>query len=40
MLRLHTVTFWRANKPAAGNAGVAPQLTIEHHWPGVPEPER
>jgi hypothetical protein len=25
-----------ANKPAAGNAGIASQLTIEHHWPGVP----
>jgi hypothetical protein len=29
-----------ANKPAAGNAGIASQLTIGHHWPGVPEPER
>ena len=28
------------NKPAAGNAGIASQLTIGHHWPGVPEPER
>jgi hypothetical protein len=28
------------NQPAAGNAGIAPQLTIEHHWPGVPEPGR
>ena len=28
------------NKPAAGNAGIASQLTIEYHWPGVPEPER
>jgi hypothetical protein len=28
------------NKPAAGNAGISPQLTIGHHWPGVPEPER
>jgi len=28
------------NKPAAGNAGIASRLTIEHHWPGVPEPER
>src|SRR5258707_13976418 len=26
-------------KPAAGNAGIAPQLASEHHWPGVPEPE-
>ena len=24
----------------AGNAGIASQLTIGHHWPGVPEPER
>ena len=23
------------NKPAAGNAGIASQLTIGHHWPGV-----
>ena len=29
-----------SNKPAAGNAGIASQLTVEHHWPGVPEPER
>lgn len=29
-----------ANKPAAGSAGIASQLTIGHHWPGVPEPER
>jgi hypothetical protein len=29
-----------ANKPAAGNAGIASQLAIGHHWPGVPEPER
>ena len=28
------------NKPAAGNAGIASRLTIGHHWPGVPEPER
>ena len=28
------------NKPAAGNAGFAPQLAIVRHWPGVPEPER
>jgi hypothetical protein len=28
------------NKPAPGNAGVAPRLTNDHHWPGVPEPER
>jgi hypothetical protein len=30
----------KANKPAAGNAGVARLLTIEHHCPGLPEPER
>ena len=28
------------NKPAAGDAGIASQLTIEHHCPGVPEPGR
>ena len=28
------------NKPAAPNAGIAPQLTIGHHWPGVGEPGR
>jgi uncharacterized membrane protein AbrB (regulator of aidB expression) len=30
----------KSNKPAAGTAGIAPQLTIEQHRPGVPEPER
>jgi hypothetical protein len=29
-----------SNKPAAGNAGIASRLTIEYHWPGVPEPGR
>lgn len=29
-----------ANKPAAGKAGIAPQLTIESSRLGVPEPER
>ncbi len=29
-----------ANKPAAGKAEIALRLTIEHHWPGVGEPER
>ena len=29
-----------ANELAAGNAGIASQLTIGHHWLGVPEPER
>jgi hypothetical protein len=29
-----------SNKPAAGNAGAAPWLTIGHHWLGVPEPRR
>ena len=28
------------NHPAAGKAGIAPQLTIGSHWPGLPEPER
>jgi hypothetical protein len=28
------------SKPAAGEAGIARLLTIEHHPPGVPEPER
>lgn len=28
------------NKPAAPTAGIASQLTIGHHWPGVGEPER
>jgi hypothetical protein len=28
------------NKPAAPNAGIAFPLTIEHHRPGVGEPER
>jgi len=29
-----------SNKPAAPNAGIAPRLTIGHHWPGVGEPGR
>jgi hypothetical protein len=29
-----------ANKPAAGNAGFAPRLTIGRHRPGVPAPPR
>ena len=28
------------NEPAAPNAGIAPRLTIGHHWPGVGEPGR
>ncbi len=28
------------NKPAEGNAGIARQLTVGHHWPGLLEPER
>jgi hypothetical protein len=32
---------WKqSNKPTAGNVGIAPQLTIGHFRPGVPEPER
>jgi hypothetical protein len=27
-------------KPPAGNAGIVSHLSIGHHWPGVPEPER
>jgi hypothetical protein len=27
-------------EPAAPNAGIAPQLAIEPHWPGVGEPGR
>ena len=30
----------KPNQPAPPNAGIAPQLTIEHHWPGVGEPGR
>jgi hypothetical protein len=29
-----------SNKPATPNAGIAPRLTIGHHWPGVGEPGR
>jgi len=28
------------NHPAAGKAGIASRLTIEHYRPGVPEPGR
>jgi hypothetical protein len=28
------------NHPASGKAGIAPQLTIGHPWPGLPEPGR
>ncbi len=28
------------NKPTAGTAAITSRLTIGHHWPGVPEPER
>jgi len=28
------------NNPAPGNAGIASRLTIERHWPRVPEPGR
>jgi len=27
-----------ANNPAAGKAGSASRLEVEHHWPGLPEP--
>ena len=36
---MDTEMTW-SNKPAAGNAGIAARLTIEHDRPGVPEPER
>jgi hypothetical protein len=29
-----------ANQRSAGKAGIASRLTIEHHWPGPPEPGR
>jgi len=29
-----------SNKPAAPDAGIAPQLTIEHNWPGAGEAGR
>lgn len=28
------------NHPAAGKAGIASWLAIEHHCPGLPEPAR
>jgi hypothetical protein len=34
------ITRTQPNTPDAGNAGIASQLAIEHHWPGVPEPDR
>jgi len=34
------MTATQANKPDAGNAGIASELTIGHHWPSVPDPER
>jgi len=37
---LANMTTQSPNKPAAGNAGIASQLKVGHHWPGVPEPER
>jgi len=30
----------KSNQPAAPNAGIASQLAIGHHWPGIGEPER
>ena len=30
----------RPNQAAASNAGIASQLTIGDHWPGLPEPGR
>jgi hypothetical protein len=34
------MTIFAPNQPAAGKAGIARRLAIEHHWPGLPEPER
>jgi hypothetical protein len=34
------MTYLWPNQPAAGNAGIASRLTIQHHCPGVPEPGR
>jgi hypothetical protein len=30
----------RTNHPAPGKAGIPPQFTIGHYWPGLPEPGR
>jgi len=32
--------YSRPNHPAAGKAGIASRLAIEHHCPGLPEPGR
>jgi hypothetical protein len=37
---LVSVMHRSSNKPAAPNAGIASQLAIGRHWPGVGEPER
>jgi hypothetical protein len=34
------IDMTRSNQPAAGKAGIARLLTIEHRWPGLPEPGR
>jgi hypothetical protein len=33
------IVFISPNQPAAGKAGIARLLTIEHPWPAVGEPE-
>jgi hypothetical protein len=41
MIQIHPQTETvPPNQSAAPNAGIAPQLTIEHHCPGVGEPDR
>jgi len=40
MIQDPNVLKTRANKPAAGKAGITRLLTIGHHCPGLPEPER
>jgi len=36
----HPMNANAPNHPAAGQAGIAPQLAIGHRWPGLPEPAR
>src|ERR1044071_9813900 len=37
---MNRVPYRLPNHPAAGKAGIAPLLAIEHHWLGRPEPGR
>ena len=38
--RFEKVSNKAPNKPAPGKAGIASLLTVAHHCPGLPEPER